>query len=386
MILEEGSVVDTTPQTIVVVGGLSSSLINFRGEFLRGLISRGHRVIASSGVDEGSDDVADQLLSLGVEYFPVPLSRGGLNPLTDFKTFRAICELLRVHRPDVVIAYTAKPVVYTGLASQTLRSGAFFPLITGLGYAFTDGAGLKRRLVRWVVSALYKASLLSAKTVIFQNPDDRAVFIENGLVRPRCDLALVNGSGVSLNDFPATELPDQPVFLMLARLVADKGVREYCEAARIVMRRFPHAVFRLAGGFDPNPSSVGRNELQSWEDEGVIEYLGDLRTVQPALAACRFYVLPSYREGTPRSILEAMAMGRPCITTDVPGCRETVVDGENGYLVKPRDVESLAEAMITMVKLPDEQVATMAARSVEIARAKFDVRAVNNTLFRITSS
>jgi glycosyltransferase involved in cell wall biosynthesis len=170
---------------------------------------------------------------------------------------------------------------------------------------------------------------------------------------------------------------------MLARLVADKGVREYVEAARLVKMRFPQAIFQLAGGLDPNPAGIRVDELQGWVGVGGIEYLGEISPVQKALAAARFYILPSYREGTPRSVLEALATGRPVITTDAPGCRETVTDGVNGYLVPPRDAQALADAMIKILEAPEEQVNTMAQASLALAREKYDVRKVNAQMLEI---
>lgn len=301
---------------ILILASLSRSLLNFRGPLLRALRERGHEVIAAAPSDDGVVAVQEQLASMAIRFEPVPLARGGLNPFNDLRSLRALDTLLRRQRPDVVLAYTAKPVIYGGLAARRVGGIRFFPMITGLGYAFTDSGGLKRLLVRRVIEQLYRRSLASAETVIFQNPDDENLFRERKLIPSTVPSVRVNGSGVDLDAFPPAPLPEAPVFLMLARLVADKGVREYVAAARSVKHQYPQAVFRLGGGLDPNPASIRPDELQSWVDSGVIEYLGDIHNVQGALAACRYYVLPSYREGTPRSVLEAMATGRPIITTD----------------------------------------------------------------------
>lgn len=312
------------------------------------------------------------------------IARGGTNPLADIRTRIAIQGLLDDTRPDILLAYTAKPVIYGGMAAQALAGMRFFPMITGLGYAFTPAAGAKRRVLRFLLTQLYRRSLRGAERVIFQNPDDQALFTELGLLPDPERAARVHGSGVDCEAFPPSPLPAAPVFLMLARLVADKGVREYVEAARRVRAIYPEARFRLAGGLDPNPASVSQAELDAWVAESVIDYLGPVHPVQPELSNCRYYVLPSsYREGTPRSVLEAMATGRPIITTDAPGCRETVERGVNGLLVPPRDSDALASAMLELLSGPEKRIQSMADESLRMARERFDVHRVNDQILEI---
>lgn len=370
-------------QRVLVLAGLARSLINFRGPLLREMVARGHTVIAAAPTDDHSDEVAQALSEMGLRFVAVPLARGGLNPWQDLQSYRALVRLFRVHQPDVVFAYTAKPVIYGGMATRKVGGVRFYPMITGLGYAFTKGGGLKRKAVRSLVQGLYRLGLATANAVIFQNPDDESLFRALKLQPQDTPSFGVHGSGVDLAAFPPMPLPDAPVFLMLARLVADKGVREYLAAARQVKQRYPNAAFCLAGGLDSNPASIKAAELKAWVEEGVIEYLGTVRPVQTALAACRFYVLPSYREGTPRSVLEALATGRPVITTDAPGCRETVVHGENGLLVTPRDAEALAAAMIALIEMPEADIQRMADASLAMARDKYDVHKVNAEILSV---
>lgn len=375
---------------ICVVASYGPSLINFRGALIQDLVSRGHRVLALAPLGDQSFDIGSRLYSLGVDFCPLPLARGGLNPLADFFV---ICTLLRAlwrFCPDCLLAYTVKPVVYSGIAVHLLRylqprrSIRFVAMITGLGFAFTAGeAASLRSLLRYSLQFLYRVGLRSAQVVVFQNPDDMAEFRAMRLLPSAARLERVWGSGVDLNLFPPQLLPQQPVFLMLARLLADKGVREFIEAARRVKQRYPSAVFRLAGMFDPNPAAICTQELETWIADGLIEYLGDLRTVQGALAGCRFYVLPSYREGTPRSVLEAMATGRPILTTDVPGCRETVIHGVNGFLVPPRNPDALADAMLRLIEQPEAKIQRMAEASLVLARDRFDVCKVNAQLLEV---
>jgi glycosyltransferase involved in cell wall biosynthesis len=257
-------------------------------------------------------------------------------------------------------------------------------MITGLGYAFTSGpAQFKRGLTGLLLSQMYRLAFLPAKSVVFQNPDDLNYFHALGILPQRVPVSRVWGSGVDLSTFAPQPLPKQPIFLMLARLLSEKGVREYIHSARIVKSAFPQAVFRLAGFIDSGPSAIPVSELTDWVRQGVVDYLGDLYNVKSALSACRFYVLPSYREGTPRSVLEALATARPVITTDVPGCRETVIHGRNGLLVPPRDSEALAIAMQRLIMQDDLLTEHMAQASLELARERFDVHKVNLQLMDV---
>lgn len=376
---------------ILVVASFGPSLINFRGPLLTKLVSNGHQVWAAAPLSLEATDLEIQLAATGVRYLPIPLARGGLNPFGDIITLQSLYCLLEKIQPDLVFAYTIKPVIYVGLAIRLhllLHRGLsirFVALITGLGYAFTSGCGggKPRWFLRVLLQRLYCAGLRSAHALVFQNPDDQAAFQAMGLVPSSAKTLRVWGSGVDLDVFTAQELPAAPIFLMLSRLLADKGIREYVEAARLVRAKYPLAVFRLAGMLDSNPAAIGQSELESWIAGGDIEYLGVLNSVQEALHECRFYVLPSYREGTPRSVLEAMATRRPILTTDVPGCRETVVHGINGFLVPPRDSQALAEAMCKLIAQPEAVTQSMARCSLELARHRFDVHKVNAQLLEV---
>jgi glycosyltransferase involved in cell wall biosynthesis len=280
----------------------------------------------------------------------------------------------------VVLTYTIKPIVYGTLAARAASPGArCYAMITGVGYAFS-AQELRARLSRQVARILLNISLPLNARVFFQNPDDRALFLRNGLVRPE-QVVLIPGSGVDLDAFAPAPLPKHPplVFLLIARLLREKGVEEYADAARLLRSRYPDVRFVLVGPLDDHPDAITQKEVRKWEVEGVLEYLGYQEDVRPAIAASSVYVLPSYREGTPRSVLEAMAMGRPVITTDVPGCRETVRPWVNGFLVPPRDPLGLALAMERFLRRP-ELVPAMGRRSREEAEARFDVHVVNDII------
>jgi glycosyltransferase involved in cell wall biosynthesis len=258
-----------------------------------------------------------------------------------------------------------------------------FALITGLGYAFQgqEEDGGSRSLLRSLVKRLYGLALGGIHKVFFQNPDDEALFRSLGILRSVIPSRVVNGSGVDVAQYSVAPLPAEPSFLLIARLLGDKGVREYVEAARRVRVRQPAAVFRLVGWIDENPDAIHQHEVDGWVADGVIEYLGRLEDVRQAIGASSVYVLPSYREGTPRTILEAMAMGRAIVTTDAPGCRETVEDGDNGFLVPVKAVDELAAAMLRFVEQP-LLAAKMGSRSRQIAEEKYDVHKVNAVMLK----
>ena len=358
-------------KTVVVLGSYAPSLILFRGPLIAELVRRGHRVVAMA--PDIDDDVTAQLKEIGAEPREIGLVNASLGPLSTLKTLAALRRAFREIRPDAVLSYTIKPVTLGSIAAASAGVPKIIALITGLGFAFIPGAGAKRRIGRAVATFLYRRALRKAHVVIFQNPDDRQFFTDNGLLGRR-DATVVNGSGIDLAQFMPAPLPSEPRFLMISRLLGDKGVREYAAAAAELKARHPQVKFGLVGYFDPSPDGVTREEFESWN--GAIDFLGKLDDVRPAIADAGIYVLPSYREGTPRSSLEAMAMGRPIVTTDAVGCRETVEDGVNGFLVAVRDSASLAEGMEKFIRDPS-LIARMGAESRRIAERKFDVHRVN---------
>ncbi|HUH59513.1 MAG TPA: glycosyltransferase family 4 protein [Candidimonas sp.] len=367
----------------LLVASFPESLITFRGALIEALLARGLRVhIAAPGLGVDSH-VRQRLESKGVVVHEVPLRRTGMNPFADARTLLALWWLMRTIRPHYVMAYTVKPVVYGLLAAWLARVPRRFALITGLGYAFQgqDEAKGARRLLRYAVHGLYAAALRHADKVFFQNPDDEALFRASDILENRTSSVVINGSGVDINEFSATPLPDAPHFLLIARLLGDKGVREFAQAAANIRLRHPSVRFSLAGWIDDNPNAVSQHELDSWVSTGTLEYLGRLSDVRPALSACSVYVLPSYREGTPRTVLEAMAMARPIITTDTPGCRETIVDGENRYLIPVKSVDALIVAMERFINEPSLSH-RLGHRSRVLAETKYDVHEVNKIMLK----
>lgn len=365
---------------VLVVGGLAQSLINFRGPFIKSLRNAGVEVYAAAPELTSNADVVNVLNEWGVICRDVPLRRAGINPFNDLRSLIGLYCLIRKVSPDAVLGYTIKPVIYGMLAAWAAHVPHRFALVTGLGYAFTGEARGKRRFIRYVVRRFYSLGLAKAERVVFQNHDDEALFRQLRLMPEDMLSTVVNGSGIDLVHFNKTPLPGEPLsFLLIARLLGDKGVREYVAAARQLRKKHQGVVFRLVGDIDDNPDSVRTEEIASWQRDGAIEYLGRLEDVRQAIADCSVYVLPSYREGTPRTVLEAMAMGRAIITTDAPGCRETVVNGDNGFLVPVRSVQGLVVAMEQFIEEPKLTI-RMGERSRQIAEEKYDVHKVNRAM------
>lgn len=370
---------------IIVVASLAWSLVNFRGALLKALADAGADVVACAPEDDPA--VTAALAALGVRYQRVAMQRAARNPFADLGTLRDLAALFRAERPDIVIAYTQKPIIYGGIAA---RLGAprglaaptrFYAMCSGLGHVFTDVESARQRALRSLVSRLYRLAVARAVAVIVFNGDDRAEMLAHGILAPGQRVVQVPGSGIDTARFSAQPVPaGPPVFLMIARLLRDKGLSEFAAAARTLKAEYPAARFQLLGPLDPNPTGVTRAEIDAWVAEGAIEYLGETRDVLPYLAAASVFVLPTwYREGLPRTILEAMATGRAIVTTDAPGCRETVEPGRNGFLVPVRDAPALAGAMAEFLRDP-ALAAAMGKRSRQIAEARFEVGRVNAIL------
>ncbi len=361
--------------TTTIISSNTESLFNFRMDMMREFIARGHRVIALG--DEQTLVWSDRFAEQGITYLQIPVARTGLNPVKDLKTLLAIRKILKRERVDKIFTYHAKTIVYGALAARSCGITEVYPMVAGLG-SILRGNGLKMNVIRTVMSSLYGAAFSSSKRVFFQNHDDLNELTQAGLLT-KDRAVIVNGSGVNLTNFTPSPIPSHPAFLYIGRLIRDKGVWEYLQACREVKRHYPQLRCMLVGPFDINPSALQPKDLQPFIDDKVIDYIGGVEDVRPYLDACTTYILPSYHEGTPKSVLEAMAKGRAIITTDAPGCRETVTDGVNGYLVPTQDVKSLVNKMVELLKNPELNI-KMGEESLKIARQKYDVRVVNRTI------
>ncbi|MDR3225611.1 MAG: glycosyltransferase family 4 protein [Clostridiales Family XIII bacterium] len=364
---------------ILVAAGYTDSLINFRCELLMEMLARGHEVHACGAEPDGDG----RLAGLGVEFHRIPMNRQSANPASDLSLINRYKNLMREVKPDIALCYTIKPNVYA--APEAKKAGArVLTMVTGLGNSFVPG-GLKRRLVLSAVKRLYRRSAAASDRIIFQNPDDLQDFIGAGILSPKQrdqKAALVNGSGVNMQYYTPAPVQDKPIFLMAARLLREKGVVEYIEAARMLKSTCPEAEFRLAGAYEDAGFALKPEDLQPYIDDGSIHYLGELADVRPQYEASMVYVLPSYREGTPRTVLEAMACGRAVITSDAPGCRETVIPGKTGLLVEVGNPIKLAEAMRSFIEKP-AAAADMGHAGLEYCRDKYEVGAVNKQMLNI---
>lgn len=369
----------TVGRRVVVVGGLAESLVNFRGDLLRVLKARGHDVVAAAPA--GPPWVDEALARWGVRRVALPLQRTGTDPLRDLALLRRLLQLLREEQPHVLLAYTAKPVIYGLLAAGLAGVPRKAALITGLGFAFLPSRSAAQALKQRIARGLYRAALHCADVVLFQNSDDEHTFRRLGLLRPGQDVRRVAGSGVNLDRYARQPMPNGPPrFLLIARLLLDKGVAEYLDAAARLRAERPDVACDLVGPLEDHPAAVPAARIEAAVAAGAVRWHGAVRDVRPWLAACHVYVLPSYREGMPRTVLEAMAVGRPIITTNAPGCRETVRPGINGALVPPADAEALYLEMKRFAGLSRAELERMGAASRAIVEAEFDVRQVNTAI------
>ena len=361
-------------------------VLNFRGKLLEAIDRLGYEIhILAPDLGLHSKD-HNKLLSLGYFVHSIPMQSTGTNPIEDIKTLIAIYRLLREIKPDFILSYTIKPVIYGTLAAWLARVPKRYALLPGLGYAFTQVEQSERHTVfQKLIHIMYKQALAKAVKVFFQNPDDLSLFKKLNLLKPSIPTVVVNGSGVDITDFSVLPFPLNksgditPSFLLIARLLKDKGIVEYITAAKIVKKQHPAAEFHLVGWIDENPAAISQSQLDNWVATNIINYWGKLDDVRPAISASSIYVLPSYREGTSRSVLEAMAMGRPVITTDAPGCRETVIEGYNGYLVPVKAVNELVIAMEKFIASP-ELVISMGKAARKLTEDKYDVHIVNQIM------
>ena len=371
---------------IIIIGTIASSLYTFRKDLILSLIERGYTVYAFTS-DNDKAELA-KIAQLGAIPTYYKLSRGGLNPYEDLSNTIGLYQKIKKLQPDIVLSYFVKPVIYGTLAAKFARVPKKIAMIEGLGFAFTEqpeGYSKKAKIVQRVQVVLFKLALPLADKIIFLNHDDVSDLLCKHSIPVR-HYEVLGGIGLKLADYPY-----QPVnqkngkinFLFIGRLLKEKGIFDFIEAAKIVKQRYQNAKFTVLGNIDAdNPGALHADQVQELVATGVIDYPGQVANVVDWIADSHVFVLPSYREGVPRSTQEAMAVGRAVITTDVPGCRETVVDGVNGFIVPKWNPQALAEKMIYFIENP-EQIQVMGEESYKRAQEKFDAHKVNERLLKI---
>jgi glycosyltransferase involved in cell wall biosynthesis len=371
------------PRSLALISNSTATALNFRRELIGALRDAGLMVYLFT--PGASDAELVELESLGVEHHPFNLSRSASGIIADLHAMMGLRRDLKILAPDIVLSTFLKPVVFGSIAARLAGVPAIFSAIEGMGFAFTEGsdaAKFSRRILRSGIRLLLRKALRANRKILVLNNDDRDQLLSSRLARNE-QLEFIDGIGVDLERFAPAPLPSgEPVFLYMGRMLREKGVGEFVEAARILKARHPQVQCQLLGGSDDNPGAYSEEQLRSWENEGIVRWLGNRPDVPELIAGCTVFVLPSYREGKPRSSMEAMAMGRALITTDVPGCRETVEPGVNGILVPPRDVPALSDAMERFIQTP-ALARSMGDESARIARERFDVNRINQRILAI---
>ena len=369
---------------IAIIGTVASSILGFRREFIECLIARGHEVYAFAA--DYSPEQMNQVRDLGALPVLYPFNRVGMNPFSDAWNTVRLARQLRAIKVDMVFSYFTKPVVFGTLAACLAGVKHRTAMLEGLGFIFTDypeGSSFKTSVLRLIQTSLYRVSLPQLQKLLFLNPDDPKDLLERNRIKVE-SFEVVGGIGVNLEQYPYSVPavpPEAPVsFLFIGRLLREKGIGEFLEAARLVKRKYPEAIFKVIGERDRgSDNSSGTSLLDEMIKTEVVEYAGQVKDVAKRISQSSVFVLPSYREGVPRSTQEAMAVGRPVITTDVPGCRETVVNGVNGFVVPPWNAQAIADKMCYFIKHP-EKIEPMGLESYRIAREKFDAHKVAQKL------
>lgn len=370
-------------KTIVMIGTTAACFYGFRADLIKNLNSQGVVVYAFT-TDQDKIEL-ERIKNLGAIPITYSLNRGGLNPFADILATYKLAQQIKQLQPDIVFSYFAKPVIFGTIAAKLAKVPKVIGMLEGLGYTFTEqpeGLSKKTQLIKKVQVLLYKIALPQLDKLIFLNPDDPLDLIDQYAINVK-KIEVLGGIGLNLKDYAYQPIPSiqQPInFLFIGRLLKEKGIHDFLAAAKLVKEKYPETKFTVLGAIDPhNLGALKQSELDELISSNIIHYPGHVNNVKDWIANSHVFVLPSYREGVPRSTQEAMAIGRPIITTDVPGCRETIIDGRNGFLVEKWNPEALAEKMIYFIEQP-EKIEKMGIESFKIATEKFDSSIVNEKL------
>lgn len=368
---------------VILIGTVASSVLSFRATLIKDLLKQEYVLYVF--VSEYIQDELNDIAALGAIPITYELNRGGMNPLADAKATYALSKKIKEIAPDLVLSYFSKPVIFGTLAAKLAKVPRVIGMLEGLGYAFTEqpkGLSKKAKLIKNIQIFLYKIALPQLDKIIFLNSDDPRDLLERYNIEGK-QVEVLGGIGLNLDEYnhQPVDASDLPInFLFIGRMLKEKGIHDFVAAAKIVKKIYPNVQFTVLGAIDSfNPGALQQSELNRLVSSNIINYPGQVDDVQKWIAASHIFVLPSYREGVPRSTQEAMAIGRAVITTDVPGCRETVVDGVNGFLVEKWNPKALAEKMIYFIEHP-EQIKKMGYESYKMAQDRFDADKVNKRL------
>ncbi len=362
----------------VLISPKNRSAYNFRGDLIKDIQAKGYDIVVTGPNKEG----VEKIEALGAKFIEVPVNKNGTNPFADISYCLKLRHILKNEKADAILGYTIKPVIYGSIAGWMTGVNNRTAMVTGAGYLFAS-TSFKARMIRLVSFMLYRLGLGAAQKVIFQNIDDLNEFVEHGLVkREKCHI--VNGSGVNMGKYTPAPYPERPSFLFLGRLVHSKGGLDFAKAAKIVKSQYPKARFMLLGKLEKNlPDAIQPEEMMPYVNEGIVELFPETDDIPKYYAMTSVFVLPTaYREGTPRVILEAMASARAIITTNTPGCKETVMEGENGFFTTTHNPEELTKKMIFFIEHP-EKVSEFGQKSYDICKNKYEVSITNKRMLEI---
>lgn len=369
---------------IILLNNTAQNILGFRKHLVQFLLAHNYQVYAMA--TDFTLETKKKVEALGAVPIDYTFARGGLNPFVDLKNMKQLEHIFKKIQPEILLVSFAKPVIFGTLAAKKAKIPKIIAMLEGLGYTFTEqpeGQSLKAKLIKQIQVFLYKLALPKTDTIIFLNPDDPKDLLDKYHIKVK-KREILGAIGLNLDEYQFSNAPTNSIsFIFVARLLREKGIFEYLKAAKIVKTKYPSAIFRVIGNFDnENPGALKQDELKYYIDNNIVEYPGFVDNVNEWITKSSIFVLPSYREGVPRSTQEAMAIGRAVITTDVPGCRETVVEGKNGFLIPKWDVAALAKAMEYFIENPEE-IKRMGQESHQIALEKFDGEKVNEKLLKI---
>lgn len=362
---------------MIFIAPQTKSLINFRADLMIDIAKKGYEVVAVIPEDESSDFFKKNHIKTKI----ISLNKNSTSIFKSVAYYRQLRKVIREEKPDKVFSYTIKPVIFGSLAAHKEGVRDIYSLICGLGYVYSDN-DLKHKLLQLICDRAYRCALRTNKKVIFQNQDDIDEFVKRKNVsKNKCEL--VNGSGVNLLKFKKNKLPKDFSFLMVSRILKGKGVIEYFEAAKIVKEKYPEISFTYVGQLDEGQNVFKYDDIKSYVDKGIVEYIPYTKNVMKYYGRCSVFVLPSYyREGIPRTLIEATAMGRPIITTKTPGCKETIIEGINGWFTKVKNSDDLSDKMVWMVEHKNK-LQKMGDESFKLCKKRFTIEIIDGRMMKV---